>query len=143
LRLGRRFGFYPRNQGRVPHISLVFREMWDTAVLPSSLLRAKRSHACPQGLQNKAVGGAGRERWNPGDCAGEKAQKHVRFTIHFPPEVSLLSGLSFLDFCSGAMTTLRISYFAPLATPTYAPLRRESRMQFLNATALDRKSGGA
>jgi hypothetical protein len=25
---------YPRINGRVPHISLVFREMWDTAGLP-------------------------------------------------------------------------------------------------------------
>ena len=37
----------------------------------------------------------------------------------------------------------RISYFALLATSTYTALRRESRMQILNATGLDRKSGGA
>jgi hypothetical protein len=37
----------------------------------------------------------------------------------------------------------RISYFALLATSTYAALRRESRMQILNATGLDRKSGAA
>jgi hypothetical protein len=37
----------------------------------------------------------------------------------------------------------RISYFAPLATSTYAALRRESRTQILNATGLDGKSGGA
>src|ERR1700744_4876406 len=37
----------------------------------------------------------------------------------------------------------RISYFALLATATYAALRRESRMQFINATTLHRKSGGA
>ncbi len=35
----------------------------------------------------------------------------------------------------------RISYFALLATSTCAALRRESRMQTLNATGLDRKSG--
>jgi hypothetical protein len=37
----------------------------------------------------------------------------------------------------------RISYFALLATSTYAVLRRESRMLILSATGLDRKSGGA
>jgi hypothetical protein len=36
----------------------------------------------------------------------------------------------------------RISYFALLATTTCAALRRESRMQTLNATGLHRKSGG-
>ena len=36
-----------------------------------------------------------------------------------------------------------ISYFALLATSTCAALRRESRMQILNATGLHRKSGGA
>ncbi len=29
----RAFGLYPRHQSRVPHTSLVFREMWDTAGL--------------------------------------------------------------------------------------------------------------
>src|SRR6202042_186253 len=37
----------------------------------------------------------------------------------------------------------RISYFALLATTTSAALRRESRMQIIKATGLDRKSGGA
>ena len=37
----------------------------------------------------------------------------------------------------------RISYFALLATTTRAALRRESRMDFINATTLNRKSGGA
>jgi hypothetical protein len=37
----------------------------------------------------------------------------------------------------------RISYFALLAATTCAALRRESRMIFLNATTLHRKSGGA
>jgi hypothetical protein len=37
----------------------------------------------------------------------------------------------------------RISYFALLATSTCAALRRESRMQTINATGLDRKSGYA
>jgi hypothetical protein len=33
-RLRHTFWLYPRANGRVPHISLVFREMWDTAGLP-------------------------------------------------------------------------------------------------------------
>jgi hypothetical protein len=37
----------------------------------------------------------------------------------------------------------RISYFAELTTTTYAALRKESRRNFINATELDRKSGGA
>src|SRR5580658_3187897 len=37
----------------------------------------------------------------------------------------------------------RISYFALLATTTCAALRKESRMQTIKATDLDRKSGGA
>ena len=37
----------------------------------------------------------------------------------------------------------RISYFALLATTTCAALLKESRMQFIKATGLDRKSGGA
>jgi hypothetical protein len=39
--------------------------------------------------------------------------------------------------------SLRFSYFAVLATTTCAALRRESPMQFINATVLDRKSGVA
>jgi hypothetical protein len=37
----------------------------------------------------------------------------------------------------------RISYFAELTTNTYAALRKESRMNFIDATELDGKSGGA
>jgi hypothetical protein len=37
----------------------------------------------------------------------------------------------------------RISYFAELTTTTYAALREESGMNFINATNFDRKSGGA
>jgi hypothetical protein len=37
----------------------------------------------------------------------------------------------------------RISYLALLATTTCAALRKESRMQIIEATGLDRKSGGA
>jgi len=45
---------------------------------------------------------------------------------------------------AGPSTALpRISYFALLARTTCAALRRESRMQIIEATGLDRKSGGA
>jgi len=37
----------------------------------------------------------------------------------------------------------RISYFALLATTMCAALRKESRMQIIKATGLDRKSGGS
>jgi hypothetical protein len=37
----------------------------------------------------------------------------------------------------------RISYFALLATTTYAVFLKENRMMLINATDLDRKSGGA
>jgi hypothetical protein len=37
----------------------------------------------------------------------------------------------------------RISYIAVLETNTYATLRKERRMNFINATALNGKSGGA
>ena len=36
----------------------------------------------------------------------------------------------------------RVSHFALLATTTCAALRKESRMQIIKATGLDRKSGG-
>jgi hypothetical protein len=37
----------------------------------------------------------------------------------------------------------RISYFATLTTTTYAALRKQRRRNFINATELDRKYGGA
>ena len=37
----------------------------------------------------------------------------------------------------------RISYFALLATPTYAVFLKENRTMLINATDLDRKSGGS
>ena len=49
----------------------------------------------------------------------------------------------FLTELSSRPERTRISYFALLATTTYAALLRESRMQFINATSLHRKSGGA
>jgi hypothetical protein len=56
------FALYPRHHSRVPHISLVFREMWDTAGLALSLCRvpqirtgALRSHQrCPDFLLSSA-----------------------------------------------------------------------------------------
>src|SRR5277367_2640470 len=55
----------------------------------------------------------------------------------------LLSQRAPLSPLSSRPERTRISYFALLATTTYAALRRESRMQSMNATTLDRKSGGA
>jgi hypothetical protein len=48
-RSARAFGLYPVTNRRVPHISLVFREMWDTAGLASRLAKAKKS--CVQELK--------------------------------------------------------------------------------------------
>jgi hypothetical protein len=55
----------------------------------------------------------------------------------------LLSQRARLSPLSSRPERTRISYFALLATTTYAALCRESRMQLMNATTLDRKSGGA
>jgi hypothetical protein len=45
---GRAFGLYPRHNRRVPHISLVFREMWDTKGLPLKLAAGLTDpHGCP------------------------------------------------------------------------------------------------
>jgi hypothetical protein len=42
------FRLYPRHNGRVPHISLVFREMWDTAAVPlKPLADSTTPHGCP------------------------------------------------------------------------------------------------
>jgi hypothetical protein len=42
-----RLGSYPRNDRRVPHISLVFGEMWDTAGLPlKSAAGSAAIHGC-------------------------------------------------------------------------------------------------
>jgi hypothetical protein len=46
-------------------------------------------------------------------------------------------------FCSLGSERTRISYYALLATTTCAPLCRESHTEFINATGLNRKSGGA
>jgi hypothetical protein len=40
--LGHALGLYPRHNRRVPHISLVFREMWDTAGLPLKPMRSQQ-----------------------------------------------------------------------------------------------------
>jgi hypothetical protein len=55
----------------------------------------------------------------------------------------LLSLEAPLPPCHPDRERTRISYFALLATITCAALRRESRMQIIKATGLDRKSGGA
>jgi hypothetical protein len=53
-------GLYPRTNSRVPHISLVFREMWDTTGL--SLKPAKVS-TTPYGCPMFAPAYVGRKRW--------------------------------------------------------------------------------
>jgi hypothetical protein len=50
---------------------------------------------------------------------------------------------SFLTNLSSRPERTRISYFAALTTTTYAALRKERRKNLINATDLDRKSGGA
>jgi hypothetical protein len=48
------------------------------------------------------------------------------------------------DTTAGPSTTLpRISYFAAIARTTGAVSRKGNRMKMINATSLDRKSGGA
>ena len=63
-----------------------------------------------------------------------------------PPKV-MKSGCCFLEAPPSPLSSrperTRISYFALLATTTCAALRKESRMQIIKATGLDRKSGGA
>jgi hypothetical protein len=67
----------------------------------------------------------------------------VGMTILLRGQVSLHEALTGATELSSRPERTRISYFALLATTTYAALRRESRMQIPNATGLDRKSGGA
>ena len=59
----------------------------------------------------------------------------------------VLSSIPIADFKANHRPPLvipaRISYFALLATTTCAALRKESRMQIIKATDLDRKSGEA
>jgi hypothetical protein len=63
---------------------------------------------------------------------------------------SVAAGIDATEQCPTPATELssrpertRISYFALLAATTCAALPRESRMIFINATTLHRKSGGA
>jgi hypothetical protein len=55
-----RFGFYPLTSRWVPHISLVFREMWDTAGLP---LKPVADSTTPYGCPTFAPAYVGRKRW--------------------------------------------------------------------------------
>ncbi len=55
-----RCALYPRYKSRVPHISLVFREMWDTAGLP---LKPVASPSAPSGCPTFAPAYVGRKRW--------------------------------------------------------------------------------
>jgi hypothetical protein len=56
----RAFGLYPRTDRRVPHISLVFREMWDTA---GPTLKPVACSAAPSGCPTFAPSYVGRKRW--------------------------------------------------------------------------------
>jgi hypothetical protein len=71
---------------------------------------------------------------------GQRAHPRRSKTAPVQQLISLEGAISPL---SSRPERTRISYFALLATSTCAALRRESRMQILNATNLDRKSGGA
>ena len=57
-------------------------------------------------------------------------------------QVFLAEALAAQQNCHPVERT-RISYFALLATTTCAALGKESRMQIIKATGLDRKSGEA
>jgi hypothetical protein len=58
--LHRAFGYYPCSNRRVPHISLVFGEMWDTAGFPLKLVPGPTDlHGCPTFAQAYV----GRKRW--------------------------------------------------------------------------------
>jgi hypothetical protein len=49
------FGLHPRYKYRVPHISLVFREMWDTAGIALNLVAGPTDpHGCPS-IRKKAL----------------------------------------------------------------------------------------
>jgi hypothetical protein len=50
-------GLYPRTNRRVPHISLVFREMWDTAGLSHKPVADLTDlHGCPSTFAQAYVG---------------------------------------------------------------------------------------
>jgi hypothetical protein len=93
-------------------ISLVFREMWDTAALS---LKPVADPTTLYGCPTFAPAYVGRKRWAKPSTA----------------------------FCSSGPERTRISYFALLATITCAALLKESRMQMIKATALDKIRGSA
>ena len=73
-----------------------------------------------------------------------------RRSLRYGRDDNLGGGQVFLAEAQAGLTELssrpertRISYFALLATNTFAALLRESRMQSINAIILDRKSGVA
>jgi hypothetical protein len=55
-----RMGLRPVHKRRVPHISLVFSEMWDTAGLP---LKPVKVFTTPYGCPMFAPAYVGRKRW--------------------------------------------------------------------------------
>jgi hypothetical protein len=56
---------------------------------------------------------------------------------------SQLSGHNLKGKLKKSQAPTRISYIALLETTTYATLRKERRRKFINATTLNRNSGGA
>jgi hypothetical protein len=131
----------------VPHISLVFGEMWEMNLL---------SRLDPLGfvhLEQVTCLGQVKDGMNaafrlyPVDRS-KGAPYLARFwrdvgyrnclLTHAPRKTEVP-----WRFCSLGSERTRISYYALLATTTCAPLCRESHTEFINATGLNRKSGGA
>ena len=81
------------------------------------------------------------ETGNQGSPYGKRADQVTQATG--VGQVFLAKALAGTTELSSRPERTRISYFALLATTTCAALRRESRMQLINAAGLDRKSGGA
>jgi hypothetical protein len=72
------------------------------------------------------------ESWTWGPTQGaEKTTSVQLFSVEAPSPLS------------SRPERTRISYFALLATTTFAVFLKENRMQIIKATVLDRKSGGA
>jgi hypothetical protein len=76
--------------------------------------------------------------WFPGDRSFRKLE---RSAVAHPLNLSCEPQRTYP--LSSRPERTRISYFALLATATCAALRKESRMQIIEATGFHRKSGGA
>jgi hypothetical protein len=79
-----------------------------------------------------------------GASGSRKKMRTARMNIEWMACVLQLLALEALPFpLSSLPKRTRISYFTLLATTTCAALRKESHMQIIKATRLDRKSGEA